>query len=459
MNLPKIEIPKRPTYVHIADDIDFLELFKKIEKRYSTAYLFESLGEASHMSRYSVIGFDPAHSIRGKHTQLFFDDLVFDVENPYLALREMVPQDSISRKYAGGLVGYMSYDCINYFEPSVSVQVHEDFDQFMFGVYLDGLVYDTMTNQLFYFYYTENRIELIREIMQDEIAGTQVHVQFLGDSLSKEEHKKLVESTKQYIIDGYTFQCEVGFKSTYEIHGDAVRIYEKLREVNPSPYMYYIKFPSASSGQVKQIIGASPELLFSLDHGAVETHPLAGTIKRGANELEDIQLARKLLNDPKEVAEHNMLVDMHRNDIGKISQIGSVHVSRLMDIKKFSHVQHIGSEINGILKSGEDMFSGLASLLPGGVLSGAPKIETIKIIDSNEVDARGPYGGAVGSFEFNGNCTFVIPIRTLFISGDKAYTQTCSGIVYDSDPDKEYDEIERKLTAMKETLMSFYFFV
>ncbi|MBI2436162.1 MAG: anthranilate synthase component I family protein [Candidatus Magasanikbacteria bacterium] len=453
MNLPKIEIPKRPTYIHLADDINFFELFKKIEKKYDTCYLFESLGEANHMSRYSVIGFDPTHIIRGKEKKLFFDAEVFDVKNPYYALREIVPQDSISRKYAGGLVGYMSYDCINYFEPSVNVQVHQDFDQFMFGVYLDGLVYDTMTNQLFYFYYIDNRIELIHEILKDILVQTQVHVQFLGDTLTREEHKKLVESTKQYIIDGYTFQCEVGFKSEYEIHGDTIRIYEKLREVNPSPYMYHIKFAK------KKIIGASPELLFSLDHGQIETHPLAGTIKRGESLFEDVQLARKLLNDPKEVAEHNMLVDMHRNDIGKIAQIGSVHVTRLMDIKKFSHVQHISSEISGILKSGEDMFSGLASLLPGGVLSGAPKIETIKIIDKNELDARGPYGGAVGSFEFNGNCTFAIPIRTLFISGDKVFTQTCSGIVYDSVPEKEYDEIERKLSAMKQTLMSFYYYI
>ena len=453
MQIPKITIPKKPTYIKVANDIDFFELFKKLESRFSNCYLFESLGQKSRSSRYSVIGFDPAHIIRAKENTLYFDEQAFEVDNPYNALREIIPQDIIARRYAGGLVGYMGYDCINYFEPDISVKLHDKFDQFMFGVYMDGLVFDTMTNQLFYFYYIDNRLDLIKEIMKEDVENGRAYVNFIGNTLTAEEHKKLVGSTKQYIKDGYTFQCEVGFKSEYEISGDTMPIYEKLREVNPSPYMYYVKFDD------KKLIGASPELLFSLNQGEVETHPLAGTIKRGQTDLEDKQLARQLLNDEKEVAEHNMLVDMHRSDIGRISRFGSVKVRTLMDVKKSSHVQHIGSEISGIIRPEEDMFSGLAALLPGGVLSGAPKIETIKIIDKNEPTARGPYGGGVGSFGFTGDCTFAIPIRTLFISGNYAYTQTCSGIVYDSEANKEYDEIERKLTAMKQTLIAFYYYV
>ncbi|MBT3538517.1 anthranilate synthase component I family protein [Candidatus Parcubacteria bacterium] len=453
MNLPKIEIPKKPTYIHIADDMDFFELFKKLERKNDNCFLFESLGEKDRSSRYSVIGFDPEHIIRAKQNTLYFDDTPYEVENPYFALRDIVPQDIIARKYAGGLVGYMGYDCINYFEPSVSVKVHDKFDQFMFGVYTDGLVFDTMTNQLFYFYYTTSRLDYIKEIMNEEVKPSQVCVRFVKDTLTHDDHRDLVLSTKELIKQGYTFQCEVGFKSEYDISGDTIQIYEKLREVNPSPYMYHVKFGD------KKMIGASPELLFSLSNGEAETHPLAGTIKRGETDLEDKQLARKLLNDEKEIAEHNMLVDMHRNDIGRISRFGSVNVRTLMDIKKFSHVQHIGSEVSGIICPEEDMFSGLSSLLPGGVLSGAPKIETVKIIDRQEPDARGPYGGAVGSFDFTGNCTFAIPIRTLFISGNYAYTQTCSGIVYDSKPECEYDEIQRKLAAMKQTLLSFYHYM
>lgn len=449
MNLPQVQIPKKPTYVTLAHDLDFYQLFKKIEKKFDYCYLFESLGEPQRTSRYAVMGFGPRHIIRAKGDSLYFDGQKFTVDNPYFALRQIMPQDIISRRYAGGLAGYVSYEGINYFEPSISVKVHERFDQFMFGVYTDGLVLDSMTNELFYFFYAANRIEQIREIMREPVEDKPVTTKFIRDTLTRDKYIQTVKQTKEYIKGGYTFQCEVGFKSEYEIRGEAIKIYEKLREVNPSPFMYYIKFAT------KKIIGASPELLFSLLNGEAETHPLAGTIRRGDNKLEDKRLARELLNDPKEIAEHNMLVDMHRNDIGRIAQFGTVKVRNLMDVKKFSFVQHIGSEISGIIRPDCDMFDGLASLMPGGVLCGAPKIETIKIIDQNEPEARGPYGGAVGSFGFNGDCTFAIPIRTLFIDGEYAYTQTCSGIVYDSQPDKEYHEIQKKLEGMRKTLAFF----
>ncbi|MEK7107009.1 MAG: anthranilate synthase component I family protein, partial [Patescibacteria group bacterium] len=202
----------------------------------------------------------------------------------------------------------------------------------------------------------------------------------------------------------------------------------------------------------KKIIGASPELLFSLRDGEMTTRPLAGTIRRGADAKEDQQLARELVNDEKERAEHNMLVDLHRNDIGKVAKFGTVKIRDLMTVKKFSHVQHISSEVVGTIRSEEDMFSGLASQFPMGTVCGTPKIETIKIIDANEKEARGPYGGGVGHFGFNGDCTFALALRSVFISGHDAYTQTCGGIVYDSVPKKEYDEIRRKSAAMKEVL-------
>ena len=182
------------------------------------------------------------------------------------------------------------------------------------------------------------------------------------------------------------------------------------------------------------------------------TRPLAGTTKRGADDAEDQRLARELLNDAKERAEHTMLVDLHRNDIGRVSRFGTVRIRDLMTVKKFSHVQHMSSEIVGIIKNGEDMFSALASNFPMGTICGTPKVETIKIIDSNEPEARGPYGGGVGQFGWNGDCTFALALRTVFLSGEKAYTQTCGGIVYDSKPEKEYEEIQRKSAAMKKVL-------
>ena len=287
------------------------------------------------------------------------------------------------------------------------------------------------------------------KIYTEEELGLNIKCKFLNDSMTKDQHKKTVLKIKEDIKNGLIFQCEVGFKSHYEIKGDQTAIYEKLRNLNPSPHMYFMKF----CDQV--IIGASPELLFRLRNGEMETFPLAGTTKRGKDKLEDLKLARELLNDKKEIAEHNMLVDLHRNDLGRVAKFGTVKVRNLMDIKKYSHVQHISSEIAGIISEEEDMFSALASNFPAGTLSGAPKIEAMKIINEIEEEGRGPYGGAIGQFGFNGDCTFAIPIRSIFITGEQAYAQTCGGNVYDSDPDKEYLEIERKLAAMKTVLASF----
>ena len=253
----------------------------------------------------------------------------------------------------------------------------------MFGVYEDGIILDKHTHELFYFYYKINRIEILKKINLMKINKTKFKAQFIKDSLTKKEHHKIVSSVKDEIIKGNTFQCEVGFKSEYKITGNSLGIYENLRKINPSPFMYFIKFNE------KKIIGASPELLFSLREGEMTTRPLAGTIRRGKNKLEDKQLARQLLNDYKEKAEHSMLVDMQRNDLGRVAQFGTVRIRDLMSIKKFSHVQHISSEITGFIRHKEDMFSGLASNFPMGTVSGTPKIETMKIIDKNESKARG----------------------------------------------------------------------
>jgi anthranilate synthase component 1 len=432
--------------VKIAEDVDFFGLFQKIEQQFKTCFIFESLGEEGKFARYSIIGFDPAHIVSARGNKLIFDGKSYAVKNPYYALRDMMPRQTIAKNYAGGLIGYLSYEAVNYMEPSVKVKVHKDFDQFLFGVYLDGLIFDKLTNELFYFYFDVDRSSILRAVMKKAAERGEVSVKFVKDGLTKDEHAKVVERVKEHIRAGNTFQCEVGMKTEYGIAGDALQIYERLREINPSPFMYYLKFGN------KRIIGASPELLFSLRDGEMTTRPLAGTIRRGKDEKEDQQLARALLNDPKERAEHTMLVDMHRNDIGRVARFGTVRVKDLMTVKKFSHVQHMSSEVVGIIRPGEDMFSGLASQFPMGTICGTPKVETLKIIDKNEKEARGPYGGGVGQFGFNGDCTFALTLRSLFISDSYAYTQTCGGIVYDSEPEKEWDEIQRKSAAMRKTL-------
>ncbi len=452
---PRIELPRKPKYVTISSDCDFFGMFKKVEKQFANCFMLESLGEESYISRHSIIGFDPEKLLWAEGNTLFIqerdgDTASYESDNPYYLLRSIVPQNIISRGYAGGLTGYIGYDAMNYFEPTLNLQASDMFDGFRFGLYKDGLILDKMTGQVFYFYYDEDRSELVQALLKAPVPENgPLVVTPAGESMSREEHAQAVAKVKQDIVDGKIFQTEVGFKKWFDLDGDTIGIYEQMREVNPSPQMYYIKF-----GEQK-VIGASPELLFRLRQGEMETFPLAGTAKRGVDEKEDVALARALLNDPKEIAEHNMIVDLHRNDIGRVARFGTVKVRSLMDIKRFSHVQHISSEIVGIIADDQDMFSALASNFPAGTLTGAPKIEAMKIIDDMEGDGRGPYGGAVGQFSFNGDCNFAIPIRTVFAKGNKAYVQTCGGNVYDSNAEGEYEEIQRKFAGTKRVLDQF----
>lgn len=453
--LPKIKLNnKKPIYVKFAQDVDFFELFKKIESNFDNCYILESLWQEGGRSRYHIIGFDPDEIISAKKNELKIKnqngEKIYKIKNPYYALREIMPRDVITRQYAGGLLGYLAYDCINYFEPSLNVSLNKKFDQFKFGVYKDGLVYDKITGEIYYFYFNENRFDLIKKISKKNILLDQkLKVIFIKNTKTKEEYGRIIKSVKNDISAGKIFQCVIGFKTEFNIKGDNILIYEKLRQINPSPFMYYVKFKD------EKIIGASPEFLFRLKEREMETFPLAGTIKRGKTAEEDRQLARQLLNDPKERAEHSMLIDLHRNDIGRVAEFGTVRAKNIMDIKKFSYVQHISSEVFGVIKNSEDMFSALASNFPAGTLSGAPKIEAIKIINREEGEPRGIYGGAIGHFGFNNECSFAIPIRSLFVSGEEAYTQTGSGIVYDSNVEDEYREIINKLAAMRKTLSEF----
>lgn len=448
--IPRLKLPRKPTYKKFETDLDFFSLFKKIESEFKYCFILESLGEQTFDSRYCVIGFDPSMIISCQKGKLVINDKSYDVENPYYALRKIMPEDVISRNYAGGLVGYLAYDTMNYFEPSLNLMEHPSFNTFMFGAYTDGLIYDSMTGEILYFYYDRDRSQTITDLSQKNLVTSKIpNVKILGTSKSREEHSAMVEKTREEIVNGNTFQCQIGFQTNYEIKGDAVPIYEKLRKINPAPYMFYLKFGE------KKLIGASPELLFRLRQNEIETFPLAGTIRRGKNSDEDRSLARILLNDPKEIAEHNMLVDLHRNDLGRAARIGSVKVRRLMDVKKFSFVQHISSEVVGILDHKDDMFSGLSKSFPAGTLSGAPKIESMKIIQKTENDARGPYGGSVGHFGFNGDSTHVIPIRTLFMDGEQAFSRASGGIVYDSVAENEYQEILNKSAGITNVLREF----
>jgi anthranilate synthase component 1 len=458
MKFPEIDIPRKPEIIRLRNDINFLTLFEKLEQDFGTCFFLESLGEQSINSRYSVIGFEPEAIIVAHKNQLTWFDkknqITIETKNPYYYLANWFPKNILSKIYSGGLVGYLGYDAMTYFEPVLKLSLHPDFPQFMFGLYLDGLVYDTMTGETFYFFYKENRIKILENYLKDDNIKqkSQLKIKYINQSATKEQHKEMVEFVKEEIIKGNTFQCQIGFQKNYEIinPNSLFLFYKELRMINPSPHMFFIKF-----NYNKYLIGASPELVFRLRNGEMETFPLAGTIQRGQTPEEDIALARKLLNDPKEIAEHNMLVDLHRNDLGRVAKPGTVKIRHLMDIKKFSHVQHISSEVTGLIKKNYTMFDGLASVFPAGTLSGAPKIESMKIIERIENSPRGPYGGAVGHFGFDGNCTFAIPIRTFFVSEQKAFARASGGIVYDSIPENEYMEVIRKLGAIDKCIERF----
>ncbi|MCR9143512.1 MAG: anthranilate synthase component I family protein [bacterium] len=453
--LPDLNLPRKPVYVKLESGIDFFRLFQTIETECENCFFLESLGEGDSDSRYSVIGFDPDAIVRGLPGRLVWkprvgDQIEIASENPYDTLAQWMPQNIISRNYSGGLVGYLNYEAMNFFEPVLALKPHADFDPFRFGVYTDGLVLDKMTGEVFYVFFDADRSERVRAWLAAPPPGhADLSVRPLGQSRTEEQYHAMVAETIEEIRKGNTFQCQIGLYEDYEFTGHPMAVYQALREVNPSPHMFYLKFEDRLQ------IGASPELIFRLRQGEMETYPLAGTTKRGANAEEDILLARELLNDPKEIAEHNMLVDLHRNDLGRVARFGTVKVRRLMDAKKFSHVQHISSEVVGIIRKDCDMFSGLKSVYPAGTLSGAPKIESMKIIERVEDSPRGPYGGAVGHFGWNGESTFAIPIRSLFLSGNRATVRAAAGIVFDSTPEGEYQEIQRKLAGMKKTLLQF----
>jgi anthranilate synthase component 1 len=418
----------RPIIVKLGKVDDYFGVFSNLREQSQICYLLESKMDDQHGDSKVTFGFDPKHHISAKGNQLTIDDEIFEVNNPYLELASRFPLVGKGTAHQGGLVGNFTYEAVNYFEPSLSLSEHPDFPTFELGYYQDGLVYDLKSGELEYYFYETDRSEIVTAAMSKPLSiGVISSVQNHGHNQTKQQHEEAVDYSLQQIRDGNSFQVEIGFKTKYTIKGDKLAIYSRLREVNPSPYMYYFKFNN------REMFGSSPEIVVRNSDGHLITTVAAGTVGRSSDKHEDEKLAKKLSNDPKEIAEHNMLIDLHRNDIGKVSKFGSVKVPRQKYIASFSHVQHMLSDITGELADDKISYDILAAMTPCGVLTGAPKIETIKIIEHNEPEPRGPYGGAVGRFSFNGDCVFTMPIRSLFCEWQmNAIAQTSSGVVLDS---------------------------
>ena len=423
------------------------QIYNKISRNYSHSFLFESLTGPEVLAETSVMGFDPKVIIKGytDKVEIITDGKTETIktDDPFEELKKLLGKShDQSYRYLGGAVGVVNYDAIRMVENIPNT--HNAPQPLMeFGIYDDGILYDNLHKKLFYFYHDENRFDKIK-MNEDEFGD--FHSSEVIPNMNKEQFSNIVNKAKKYIHDGDIFQVVLSRKFAFETDGDNLTLYKTLRNLNPSPYMYHLKQGS------KTIIGASPEMLVRITNDKVETFPIAGTRKITDDEQKNQQLAEELLHDEKELAEHTMLVDLGRNDIGRVCKYGTVHPESLMQIKRFSHVQHIVTHVVGQLAPQNDMFDAFKAVFPAGTVSGAPKVRAMEIIDELEPEARGPYAGAVGYFSFNGCCDFAIAIRSIFIDGKKGFVQSGAGIVSDSIAENEYKETEHKAGAMLQAL-------
>jgi len=423
------------------------QIYNKISRNYSHSFLFESLSGPEVLAETSVMGFDPKIILKGysDKVEIITKDKTQTIQttDPFAELKKLLGKyDDQRYRYLGGAVGVVNYD---------AVRLVEDIDDtngtseplMEFGIYDDGIIYDNVHKKLFYFYHDENRFDKL--IMNEDTFGNFKSSEVIPN-MNKDKFSNIVNKAKKYIHDGDIFQVVLSRKFAFDVTGDNLTLYKTLRKLNPSPYMYHLK------QDTKTIIGASPEMLVRITDDKVETFPIAGTRKITDNEEKNQQLADELIHDEKELAEHTMLVDLGRNDIGRVCKYGTVHPESLMQIKQFSHVQHIVSHVIGNLAPENDMFDAFQAVFPAGTVSGAPKVRAMQIINDLETETRGPYAGAVGYFSYNGCCDFAIAIRSIFIENNKGFVQSGAGIVSDSVAENEFKETEHKAGAMLQAL-------
>ena len=456
----------------IATPIEVLRILKGTSNH---CYMLESVEDAQKWGRYSFLGFNPlleftcqngVVQIKGDaEFNEFNDDLItIETDNPGEIIKELVSKNKSPKldylpHFTGGFVGYFAYDYIKYAEPSLNLDAEnqdqfKDIDLMLFDkvIAFDNfkqkiiLISNMKTDDLENNYKNACRdlkklADLIKNGEKTEIESLKLKSDFTP-TFSREKYCNMVDRAKHYIREGDIFQVVLSNRIEAEISGSLFDTYRVLRTTNPSPYMFYF-----SSNDI-EIVGASPETLVKLNDGKLYTFPLAGTRPRGKTDEEDKKLEEELLGDEKELAEHNMLVDLGRNDIGRISEIGSVSVDKYLSIERFSHVMHIGSTVTGTLRSDLDSLVAIDSILPAGTLSGAPKIRACEIINELEDNKRGSYGGAIGYVDLSGNIDTCISIRIAFARNNKVFIRSGAGIVADSVPDKEFDECLNKAAAV-----------
>ena len=456
----------------LSDRYTPVEVMRILRKASRHCYLLESAGQAEQWGRYSFLGFDPDMEITCTDGRLKIrgtgagrtEEEEQAVEHPGEVLREILkayksPVMEELPPFTGGLVGYFSYDYIKYSEPKLNLGQHEDsdfrdmdlmlFDQVIaFDHYKQKifLIAGVMTDRLEESFREaerklENIAELLKKGVKKELEPLRLKEE-IRPQFPRETYCRMVEKAKHYIHEGDIFQVVLSNPMRAKAEGSLFDTYRVLRASNPSPYMFYF-----SSDDI-EIAGASPETLVKLENGRLTTFPLAGTRPRGKNAEEDRALEEDLRKDEKELAEHNMLVDLGRNDIGKISKVGTVKVEKYLSVERFSHVMHLGSTVSGEIREDKDAVDAVDAILPAGTLSGAPKFRACQIIGELEQSHRGIYGGAVGYLDFAGNLDTCIAIRLVYKKNGAICIRSGAGIVADSCPEKEFEECCNKARAV-----------
>ncbi len=431
--------------VPLDPDLDPYALFAASRDTHPHAFLLESLTGPERLREYTFLGFDPEMTISYRAGVLRTNWDTQKTDRPFDALRRILEEHAAPEApgpFVGGLVGYVSFEFVHNLD-RVPVHLSSPFPEFEFGLYLDGVLVDHVRHRVDYFTQGASRAE---DLPRADGADHAFHAEPPIPERRPEDFVAAVDAARAKIREGEAFQIVLSRRERGSLSGDPLAFYEALRRINPSPYMYYLDFGA------RRVIGSSPEMLLRVQGRTATTFPIAGTRPMGSTPAETERLAAELSADEKERAEHNMLVDLARNDLGKVCSFGSVRVPQYMEVERYSHVQHLVSRVEGQLAPGKDALDAFSSVFPAGTVSGAPKPRAIEIIHELEGAPRGPYAGVVGYLSLNGNLDTAIAIRTLFADGPSYYLQAGAGIVADSDPVRELRETEQKLGGLKAAL-------
>jgi anthranilate synthase component 1 len=477
-----VELARRGTFVPVCKEIvaDLLtpvSAFLKIAEHADDAFLLESVEGGEHVGRYSFLGKDPFLVLRARNGKTIVDRAGVRTESsePFMKTLQgllaeyQAPFVAELPRFTGGGVGYLAYDTAAWFEPvtlqpldgNASSELRDEAGFMMFDTVL---AFDHVQHRILIianarvtpdddlealYQFACARIEFLeRELSRElslptSVAGPPLEVR---SNVTRDRFLEMVRTAKEYIAAGDIYQVVLSQRFEVDVTADPFTVYRALRHVNPSPYMYFIRMGGAA------IVGSSPEMLVRVEGRRAQTHPIAGTRPRGRNEEEDVRLGEELKKNEKERAEHVMLVDLGRNDIGRVAEYGTVRVPQFMGLERYSHVMHLVSIVEGRLAEDRDRLDALVACFPAGTVSGAPKVRAMEIIAELEPERRGIYAGAVGYVDFAGNLDFCITIRTVVMANQKAYVQAGAGIVADSNPAAEYEETRDKARALVRAL-------